>query len=111
MSAPVGRNDPCPCGSGRKYKQCCLIAAEAATMRWHQLRQAKGRLMPELFRIALEAWGKKGFLEAQRRFYAGHDVPDDPAGDLEFESLFITWFGLYFTPAGKLRKGLPSAAA
>lgn len=18
-----GRNDPCPCGSGRKYKQCC----------------------------------------------------------------------------------------
>jgi SEC-C motif domain protein len=24
-SAPkVGRNDPCPCGSGRKYKQCCL---------------------------------------------------------------------------------------
>ena len=20
---PVGRNDPCPCGSGRKYKRCC----------------------------------------------------------------------------------------
>ena len=19
-----GRNDPCPCGSGRKYKQCCM---------------------------------------------------------------------------------------
>ncbi|MCC7060055.1 MAG: SEC-C domain-containing protein, partial [Burkholderiaceae bacterium] len=19
----VGRNDPCPCGSGRKYKACC----------------------------------------------------------------------------------------
>ncbi len=19
----VGRNDPCPCGSGRKYKNCC----------------------------------------------------------------------------------------
>jgi len=29
-SAPVrktkiGRNDPCPCGSGRKYKNCCLL--------------------------------------------------------------------------------------
>ena len=23
-AAKVGRNDPCPCGSGRKYKQCCL---------------------------------------------------------------------------------------
>src|SRR5262249_54707521 len=20
----VGRNDPCPCGSGKKFKQCCL---------------------------------------------------------------------------------------
>ncbi|HHU7398081.1 SEC-C metal-binding domain-containing protein, partial [Pseudomonas sp. SIMBA_068] len=19
-----GRNDPCPCGSGKKFKQCCL---------------------------------------------------------------------------------------
>jgi uncharacterized protein len=23
----VGRNDPCPCGSGRKYKKCCGAAA------------------------------------------------------------------------------------
>ena len=22
-SAKIGRNDPCPCGSGKKYKQCC----------------------------------------------------------------------------------------
>ena len=22
-AGPVGRNDPCPCGSGRKYKRCC----------------------------------------------------------------------------------------
>src|SRR5262245_15935259 len=21
----VGRNDPCPCGSGKKYKKCCLL--------------------------------------------------------------------------------------
>jgi len=23
----VGRNDPCPCGSGKKYKACCLAKA------------------------------------------------------------------------------------
>jgi SEC-C motif-containing protein len=23
----VGRNDPCPCGSGKKYKHCCLARA------------------------------------------------------------------------------------
>ena len=26
----VGRNDPCPCGSGKKYKKCCLGKTEAA---------------------------------------------------------------------------------
>jgi uncharacterized protein len=26
-ASKVGRNDPCPCGSGRKYKKCCLSAA------------------------------------------------------------------------------------
>ena len=20
----LGRNDPCPCGSGKKYKNCCM---------------------------------------------------------------------------------------
>jgi len=25
--AQVGRNDPCPCGSGKKYKKCCGAAA------------------------------------------------------------------------------------
>ena len=29
FGAKVGRNDPCPCGSGKKYKKCCLNAAEA----------------------------------------------------------------------------------
>ena len=26
----IGRNEPCPCGSGRKYKHCC--AADAPTV-------------------------------------------------------------------------------
>ena len=24
MSRKIGRNAPCPCGSGKKYKRCCL---------------------------------------------------------------------------------------
>ena len=24
ISHKVGRNDPCPCGSGKKYKNCCM---------------------------------------------------------------------------------------
>ena len=26
-SSKVGRNEPCPCGSGKKYKRCCGLAA------------------------------------------------------------------------------------
>ena len=33
----VGRNDPCPCGSGRKYKHCCLRQDQA---RRRQQREA-----------------------------------------------------------------------
>ena len=24
MRKKIGRNDPCPCGSGKKYKLCCI---------------------------------------------------------------------------------------
>jgi len=26
FSPKTGRNDPCPCGSGKKYKKCCMAA-------------------------------------------------------------------------------------
>lgn len=29
-SMKVGRNDACPCGSGKKFKKCCLWMSEAA---------------------------------------------------------------------------------
>ncbi len=27
----VGRNDPCPCGSGKKFERCCLGLSSALT--------------------------------------------------------------------------------
>ncbi len=35
----VGRNDPCPCGSGKKYKKCCL-GKETETVR-HEIPTQK----------------------------------------------------------------------
>ncbi|MBL8613183.1 MAG: SEC-C domain-containing protein [Myxococcales bacterium] len=29
-AARVGRNDPCPCGSGKKYKRCCIGGRDPA---------------------------------------------------------------------------------
>jgi hypothetical protein len=44
-----GRNDPCRCGSGRKYKQCCLAKDEAAAReaRAKQAAEAKPEAAPE----------------------------------------------------------------
>lgn len=38
----VGRNDPCPCGSGKKYKRCCMArdkAAQAERLAWERAAQ------------------------------------------------------------------------
>ncbi|MFQ5707100.1 MAG: YecA family protein [bacterium] len=29
MTSKIGRNDPCPCGSGKKYKKCCMASHES----------------------------------------------------------------------------------
>ena len=41
MKTDIGRNDPCPCGSGLKFKKCCLsnpinlFPKHMPERRWH----------------------------------------------------------------------------
>lgn len=36
----IGRNDPCPCGSGKKYKRCCInVATETSQQIGDELKQ------------------------------------------------------------------------
>ena len=42
--AKIGRNDPCPCGSGNKYKKCCMASDEAAA---RAARPASPATVPE----------------------------------------------------------------
>ena len=42
MSRP-GRNNPCPCGSGKKYKRCCLDKDVAAELEHERLAAAAWR--------------------------------------------------------------------
>jgi SEC-C motif/Protein of unknown function (DUF2384) len=49
----MGRNDPCPCGSGKKYKHCCLKSAHATDdSPWRQQRDASSRLTQEMLKFA-----------------------------------------------------------
>ena len=50
--AKTGRNDPCVCGSGKKYKQCCLAKSEqterAALAAANATTPASGMTLPNL---------------------------------------------------------------
>lgn len=71
MSGP-GRNDPCPCGSGRKYKKCCLASTSAAAAPSHllvpRLRQAEARLVTALLEHAARHYGETAIDEAWFEF-------------------------------------------
>lgn len=46
----IGRNEPCPCGSGRKYKQCCLQRQREDPAAF-PLRRLKISLLAEIEKI------------------------------------------------------------
>lgn len=36
MKMKIGRNDPCYCGSGKKYKKCCMIRENRSNIPWKE---------------------------------------------------------------------------
>lgn len=65
MNEKIGRNDPCPCGSGKKYKNCCLNKATSGlktrthkiTAKWLNQPQAPN-LIERTFGEAISSTGK-----------------------------------------------------
>jgi hypothetical protein len=86
-----GRNDPCACGSGRKYKHCCLKIHDSADFAWRQLRAAEGRFVPELFDLALDECDAL-VPAALDEFFLWDGVPEDYDLTEEFTSFFLPWF-------------------
>jgi hypothetical protein len=58
--AQVGRNDRCPCGSGRKYKQCCLGKDEEKARKARAKEAEKTAREAETAREAAEKSGEEG---------------------------------------------------
>lgn len=55
------RNDPCPCGSGKKYKQCCMHGDETKDARKH----SEAAATHDTFRTALEHYQAGRFPHAE----------------------------------------------
>jgi SEC-C motif-containing protein len=97
IAAP-GRNDPCPCGSGRKFKHCCLPPRTAEDSARLRLRAAEGRVVEELLRFVAETWGEPLVGHAWEDFWNYDDVPEDLTATPEFDPMFIPWLVLGFVP-------------
>jgi SEC-C motif len=55
LAAPmkrIGRNDPWPCGSGKKYKQCCMQREETQAAG----RRAESASIPKAIQAGLEQY-------------------------------------------------------
>ena len=75
----IGRNDPCPCGSGKKYKFCCMnkpkapvddIESPEERRRWLERYPAAGReRIPG--RVYLEDYYDRDSIEADKLLYLG----------------------------------------
>ncbi len=90
----IGRNDPCPCGSGKKYKHCHLPIDEAAQAEQRRLRQAVDTLLPQIITAARDL--PEAIQPALDRFWSGKYSPEQLAelDDLEDRGAerFLTWF-------------------
>jgi len=94
MSTAAGRNDPCPCGSGRKYKHCCLRRDEAIApedLTWRRVGRAIDGLGDRILGEALQHFGRDAVDEAWAEFTLWEDEdgfdPDSP-----HIQLFMPWF-------------------
>ena len=105
MSA-AGRNDPCPCGSGRKYKKCCL-AKEAVSPAAFTASERQSAL-EHLFRFSRRPEFEAAHAAARGDFWTrwtASRTEDDADEATQFDqsvTAFLEWFAFDFAlPSGR----------
>ncbi len=88
-----GRNDPCPCGSGKKYKQCCLKAEQA------KIASDRSEAVPKAINWLFTKYGQTAREALDEGFFGGLDEDEyamlqDLPGD-SYQGIMINameWF-------------------
>src|SRR2546426_926927 len=93
----IGRNDPCPCGSGKKYKHCCLSGyAPSIDHVWARQHEESDRLTGEITRFALRKFGERIY-EAWQDFNM-RDVPKPLEEAADERQIFMPYFLFQWNP-------------
>jgi hypothetical protein len=82
MTGKVGRNDPCPCGSGRKYKKCCQESFDEKDFHYRRWRRVEADLIPELFAYVVQTLGPEAiedaYFEVRFRLFWPEEIDEVP---------------------------------
>jgi hypothetical protein len=93
----IGRNDLCPCGSGKKYKNCCLPGyAPSVDYVWARQHEESDRLTGEITRFALRKFGER-IHEAWQDFNM-REFPKPLEEATDERQIFMPYFLFQWTP-------------
>ena len=101
----IGRNDPCPCGSGKKYKKCCLIKKQRDFSEEYirnLVNETDKKLFDELIRFSVITFGSEVFDFAWQDFTLFEEnefiEESNPHNQLFFPWLLYSWHPDDFYP-------------
>ena len=89
----TGRNDPCPCGSGKKFKKCCLGRGEVSDLGYKRLSQVQQELVEKLIRYVTRDLGERFLITVLFEFFQGDEDPSSQWDEAveEFGTVFWPW--------------------
>jgi hypothetical protein len=98
MAVKLGRNDACFCGSGKKYKKCCMLdiatdqhSLQGIDLAWRNLRELEGAVLDKhLIPYATQNLPTKVMQQAVE-YCLPDELPTPLDKELLFKNFFIPW--------------------
>ncbi len=100
----VGRNDLCPCGSGKKYKKCCGIVTPITELRSRheqKLQKEYAAWVERLNHFVAGQVSSETVQKARERFAVEVGLSDESVMQPEWAAHFFNWFVLDVKTTGE----------
>ena len=98
FNAKIGRNDPCPCGSGKKYKRCCLDKEPAPDSSiLSQLGAAQAHILGELGQYFMAKFRDR-IADVWNGFSFGADEMPEPETTDPLQLVFLHFAMFHWDP-------------
>ena len=89
----IGRNEPCPCGSGKKFKKCCLNKSVTGheALHYRRLSEIHDKLWPKLVDYGKFVFGEMAPQVAFTEFLAWPDPDNTPNKEAIERAAHLFW--------------------